>query len=479
MSGKTILVWFRKDLRIHDNEILTEAVRKGGSIIPVYCFDPRQFELTSFNTSKTGLIRAKFLLESVADLRNSFQAAGGDLIIRIGKPESIIPELVVKYKVDEVYHHREVASEETGVSTLVENALWKLKINLKHFIGHTLYHKEELPFPINAIPDLFTNFRKKVERDSSVRNCFKAPGAMKFPENMDTGELPELSELGFTEPEFFDDRSVMKFKGGETEALKRLQDYFWNSNSVKTYKQTRNGLIGADYSSKFSAWIALGCLSPREVYWEIKKYEQLHGDSDSTYSLFLELLWRDYFRYMFKKYGNKFFQKAGFKGVAPDEGENQDEFFELWKNAKTGIPFIDANMRELNSTGFMSNRGRQNVASFLVKDLKVNWMWGAAYFEEKLIDYCPANNWGNWAYIAGVGNDPRQYRHFNVLKQAMDYDPQGDYIRLWIPELAAINVAQIHQPWKLTETERAKSQLNCYLDSPSYAPESEVVKENK
>ena len=479
MSGKTILVWFRKDLRIHDNEILTEAVRKGGSIIPVYCFDPRQFELTSFNTSKTGLIRAKFLLESVADLRNSFQAAGGDLIIRIGKPESIIPELVVKYKVDEVYHHREVASEETGVSTLVENALWKLKINLKHFIGHTLYHKEELPFPINAIPDVFTNFRKKVERDSSVRNCFKAPGAMKFPENMDTGELPELSELGFTEPEFFDDRSVMKFKGGETEALKRLQDYFWNSNSVKTYKQTRNGLIGADYSSKFSAWIALGCLSPREVYWEIKKYEQLHGDSDSTYSLFLELLWRDYFRYMFKKYGNKFFQKAGFKGVAPDEGENQDEFFELWKDAKTGIPFIDANMRELNSTGFMSNRGRQNVASFLVKDLKVNWMWGAAYFEEKLIDYCPANNWGNWAYIAGVGNDPRQYRHFNVLKQAMDYDPQGDYIRLWIPELAAINVAQIHQPWKLTETERAKSQLNCYLDSPSYAPESEVVKENK
>jgi deoxyribodipyrimidine photo-lyase len=479
MSGKTILVWFRKDLRIHDNEILTEAVRRGDSIIPVYCFDPRQFELTSFNTSKTGSIRAKFLLESVADLRNSFQAAGGDLIIRIGQPEFILPELVAKYKVHEVYHHREVASEETGVSTLVENALWKLKINLKHFIGHTLYHKEDLPFPINTIPDVFTNFRKKVERDSAVRSCFKAPGAMKFPANLETGLLPQLSEFGFADTDFFDDRSVMKFKGGETEALKRLQDYFWTSNSVKTYKQTRNGLIGADYSSKFSAWIALGCLSPREVYWEIKKYEQVHGASDSTYSLFLELLWRDYFRYMFKKYGNKFFQKAGFKGVAPDEGENQVEFFKLWKNAETGIPFIDANMRELNSTGFMSNRGRQNVASFLVKDLKVNWMWGAAYFEEKLIDYCPANNWGNWAYIAGVGNDPREYRHFNVLKQAMDYDPQGDYIRLWIPELASISATQIHQPWKLSDTERTKSQLKSYLHSPSYAPELVVVKGNK
>ena len=128
-----------------------------------------------------------------------------------------------------------------------------MKINLKHFIGHTLYHKEELPFPINAIPDVFTNFRKKVERDSSVRSRFEAPGAMRFPENMDVGELPQLSEFGFADTEFFDDRSVMKFKGGETEALKRLQDYFWNTNSIKTYKQTRNGLVGADYSSKFSA----------------------------------------------------------------------------------------------------------------------------------------------------------------------------------------------------------------------------------
>jgi len=479
MSGKTILVWFRKDLRIHDNEILTEAVRRGDSIIPVYCFDPRQFELTSFNTNKTGLIRARFLLESVSDLRKSFQAAGGDLIIRVGNPESILPELVTKYKVHEVYHHREVASEETGVSTLVENALWKLKINLRHFIGHTLYHKEDLPFPINNIPDVFTSFRKKVERDSSVRSCFEAPGVMRFPENMDPGELPELSEFGFTDVDFFDDRSVMKFKGGETEALKRLQDYFWNSNAVKTYKQTRNGLVGADYSSKFSAWIAMGCLSPREVYWEIKKYEQVHGAGDSTYTLFLELLWRDYFRYMFKKYGNKFFQKAGFKGTAPDEGENQDELFELWKNAETGIPFIDANMRELNATGFMSNRGRQNVASFLVKDLKVNWMWGAAYFEEKLIDYCPANNWGNWAYIAGVGNDPREYRYFNVLKQAMDYDPQGEYIRLWIPELAAVNAAQIHQPWKISEIERTRCQLKSYLKLPAYAPELVAVKGSK
>ncbi|MFA6945735.1 MAG: DASH family cryptochrome [Pedobacter sp.] len=479
MSGKTILVWFRKDLRIHDNELLTEAVRKGDKIVPVYCFDPRQFEMTSFQTRKTGLIRTRLLLESVADLRKSFQQAGGNMIIRSGKPETILPELVAKYHVNEVYHHREVASEETRVSADVENALWKLKINLKHFIGHTLYHKEDLPFPINSIPDIFTSFRKKIERDSSVRNCHVTPELMNFPDNMECGKLPELSDFGFEDKEIFDERSVMKFKGGETEALKRMKDYFWEANAIRSYKQTRNGMIGADYSSKFSAWIALGCLSPREVYWEIKKYERIYGSGDSSYGLYLELLWRDYFRFMFKKYGNKFFQKIGLKGIAPEEGENQQELFELWKNAETGIPFIDANMRELNATGFMSNRGRQNVASFLVKDLKVNWMWGASYFEEKLIDYCPANNWGNWAYVAGVGNDPKEYRHFNVIKQAMEYDSNGEYVRLWMPELALIEGPRIHQPWKLSEAERSEYQLLSYVKAPDYAPELTVGKSKK
>ena len=471
MSGKTILVWFRKDLRIHDNEILAEAVRKGETVVPVYCFDPRQFETTSFHTQKTGYIRARFLIECVADLQASLQKLGADLIIRKGKPEDVLPELVSKYNVTEVYHHREVASEETRISADVENALWRLKINLKHFIGHTLYHKEDLPFPINNIPDVFSSFRKKIERDSSVRKCIDSPGSFSIPQDMESGELPGLSDLGFEVVQNPNEQSVMKFKGGETEALKRMHSYFWETDAVRNYKQTRNSLMGADYSTKFSAWITFGCLSPREVYWEIKKYEHERGSSDSTYALFLQLLWRDYFRFMFKKYGNKFFQKIGFKGVAPEEAENQQDLFELWKQGKTGIPFIDANIRELNSTGFMSNRGRQNVASFLVRNLKVNWMWGASYFEEKLIDYCPANNWGNWVYIAGVGNDPKEYQHFNVLKQAKEFDPNGDYVRLWIPELSSVPGAKIHQPWNLSDAEFAEYWLREYTVRPPFAPE--------
>lgn len=476
MSGKTIVVWFRKDLRVHDNEILTEAVRKGDVIIPVYCFDPRQFENTSFQTQKTGLIRTKFLIECVADLRSSLQKLGSDLLIRMGKPEDVLPELVSQYGAHEVYHHREVASEETRVSADVENALWRLKINLKHFIGHTLYHKEDLPFPINNIPDVFSSFRKKIERDSDVRACVPSPGSFKIPDGIEPGELPTLADLGFQEQAAGDDRAVMEFKGGETEALKRLKEYFWETGAVKTYKQTRNRLLGADYSSKFSPWIALGCLSPREVYWEIKKYEQTNGSSDSTHALFLQLLWRDYFRFMFKKYGNKFFQKIGFKGVAPEEGENQQDLFELWKAGRTGVPFIDANMKELNLTGFMSNRGRQNVASFLVKNMKVNWMRGASYFEEKLIDYCPANNWGNWTFVAGVGNDPKEYQNFNVLKQAREFDPLGEYVRHWIPELNIVEGDAIHQPWGILPAAGLPEKLKLYNVRPAFAPDADEKK---
>jgi deoxyribodipyrimidine photo-lyase len=429
--NKLILVWFRNDLRIHDNEVLLEATRKGDAIVPVYCFDPRHYGPTSYGTRKTGPIRAQFILESVADLKRNLQALGGNLITLMGKPEELIPQVAVQYGVHEVYHHREVATEEIDVSERVETALWKHKINLKHFIGHTLYHKEHLPFPIKDIPDVFTNFRKKVEKESTVRPCFSEPSSISIPENLLVDHLPSLSNLGYDGQSSLDSRAVLQFKGGESEGLKRMQEYFWEHDALRTYKETRNGLLGANYSSKFSAWIALGCLSPRKVYWEIKKYEKERVANESTYWLIFELLWRDYFRFMFKKHGNKFFLKAGFKGKAPAEASNQKQLFEQWKTGQTGVPFIDANMLELNATGFMSNRGRQNVASFLVKELQVNWTWGAAYFEEQLIDYCPANNWGNWAYLAGVGNDLREDRHFNTAKQVQLYDPAGKYVQLW------------------------------------------------
>jgi deoxyribodipyrimidine photo-lyase len=466
MSEKTILVWFRNDLRIHDNEILVEAIRKADKVLPVYVFDPFYFKTTRYDTLKTGNFRARFLIESVQNLRDTLRGLGAELVVRIGNPLHIIPQLAEEFQVAEVYHHREVAFEETNISTKVEAALWKIKLNLKHFIGHTFYHKEDLPFPIKDIPDVFTVFRKKVERDSDIRPCFETPTVVPIPAIADAGLIPTIGQLGLTDP-VDDDRSVLHFTGGETEALKRMHHYFWETDSLKTYKVTRNGLLGACYSSKFSPWLSVGCLSTRQVYWEVKRYEQERGANDSTYWLIFELLWRDYFRFMFKKYGNQFFKAGGFKGQAPEVAPNQDELFEKWKAGQTGVPFIDANMRELNATGFMSNRGRQNVASFLVKDLKVNWTRGAAYFEEKLLDYSPASNWGNWAYVAGVGNDPRENRHFNIIKQATEYDPKGEYVKTWLPELALVPGKLVHTLFYLSPAELSLYNIEFGVTYPS------------
>src|SRR5690606_21417058 len=224
MDKRTILVWFRNDLRIHDNEILLRAVERSHQVVPVYCFDPRHFSITEFGTKKTGVLRAAFLRENVQALQQTLRELGGDLIVTYGRPETVLPQIAEKYQVDEVYHHREVAYEETNVSALVEEALWKMQINLRHFIGHTLYHKEDLPFPIKDIPDAFSVFKKKTERESSIRPQLGSPDAIRVPEGMDTGHLPERKALGFTEEEV---RQVcnLDVRGGEAVALKQMEAF--------------------------------------------------------------------------------------------------------------------------------------------------------------------------------------------------------------------------------------------------------------
>src|SRR5690606_2050890 len=184
MDKRTILVWFRNDLRIHDNELLLRAVERSHQIVPVYCFDPRYVADTVDGPKKTGVVRAAFLRENVTALQHELRQLGGDLIIVQGYPEILLPQIAEKHQVDEVYHHREVAHEETSISALVEEALWKMQINLRHFIGHTLYHKEDLPFPIRDIPDAFSVFKKKTERESSIRPQLDTPKAIRVPEGM-------------------------------------------------------------------------------------------------------------------------------------------------------------------------------------------------------------------------------------------------------------------------------------------------------
>jgi deoxyribodipyrimidine photo-lyase len=449
MSGDTTLVWFREDLRVHDNAALAEAA-ENGSVLPVYCFDPRQFDTGMFDLPKTGPHRTRFLVESVRDLRESMRQRGGDLLIRRGDPETVLPDLASAHDVDRVYHHRTPATEEKAVAAAVAEAFDELTVETRSFWAKTLYHVTDLPDPIHAIDDTFTAWRKSVEDVAPVRDPIPTPEPLAVPD-ADPGEIPSPSDLGIEERPP-DDRGVLPFAGGETAGRERVETYLWDEDRLREYKETRNGLLGADYSSKFSAWLSLGCLSPRYIHEETKRYETERVSNESTYWLVFELLWRDFMTFQFEKYGGEFFTPGSIQGDDPDWRTDSDAF-ERWACGETGVPFVDANMRELNETGYMSNRGRQNVASFLADWLELDWRLGAAYFEARLVDYDVCSNWGNWAYQAGVGNDSRD-NYFNVPKQAKRYDPDGEYVRHWVPELDELGEAT-HEPWTLRETDQA------------------------
>jgi deoxyribodipyrimidine photo-lyase len=461
-----ILLWYRQDLRLIDHAPLQMAVNQGAALLPLYCFDDRLFGQTPQGFPKTGAWRAQFLRESVADLRESYRSRGAELIVRCGQPEVLVPQLVSELAITAVYFHTYPTAEEQAVEKAV---VANLSIPYQSWWGHTLYQPEDLPFSLTELPELFTKFRKIVEAASpsdvvQVRLAQPAPSQIRPVTGAEPGALPNLADWGLELPTA-DPRSVLAFQGGETAGLARLNQYFWQQNLLSTYKETRNGLVGADYSSKFSAWLAMGCLSPRYIYAQVQQYEIDCIQNESTYWLIFELLWRDYFALITAKHGNKLFQVAGLRGVKIPWQQDKIRFAQ-WCNGQTGFPLVDANMRELLATGFMSNRGRQNVASFLTKNLGIDWRWGAEWFESWLIDYDVASNWGNWNYNAGVGNDARGFRFFNIYKQAKDYDPLGEYVKLWLPELAHVPAAKVHHPSLLLPVEQQRWEVRLGVDYP-------------
>ena len=461
------LVWFRRDLRLHDHEPLSLALQPGGPVVPVYCIDPREFAETHLGGyAKTGAHRARFLLESLADLRTNCRRLGGDLVVRRGTPETVLPELAAQIGARTVRFHEEVASEELAVEDAVGDALRPLDVALEGNWGHSLLHPDDLPFDFEALPELFTQFRVQAEKTSAPRAPLASPTALPpLPEGVNPGEIPALAVLGFAPPPY-DPRQLTTFPGGETAGLTRLERWTFEADALKTYKETRNGLLLSDDSSKFSPWLAMGCLSPRRIYAAVQRYERQRVKNDSTYWMIFELYWRDYFRFIVAKHGDRIFRAGGLIG-ARINWTRDAAALERWRTGQTGYPLVDAAMRELLATGYTSNRARQNVASFLTKNLGIDWRFGAAWFESQLLDYDVASNWGNWAYSAGVGNDARGFRFFNLFKQADDYDPTGAFARHWLPELAGIAGGRIYRPDQLHAAELERVGVRLGHDYPA------------
>ncbi|KEZ78138.1 DASH family cryptochrome [Salinisphaera hydrothermalis] len=432
------ICWFKNDLRIDDNPALTSAAR-AGALLAVYCLEARCAGDSAYGAPRMGAHRRDFIAQALAALHERLASLGVRLVVAVGEPEDVMVRLAVKNGVDSVWTVAEIAPEERWQMQRVRDALARVDVTLYETRPNTLHARDELPFELAEMPRVFTRFRRRIERAARPAPPIDPPDWCRGIEDPD---LSGVAWVDSSDPPATD----VPFVGGEDVARARLSHYLWQTRAVTHYKQTRNRLLGEHFSSKLSPWLASGCLSVRRVADELSRFESSVLANESTYWLMLELRWREFFYWVLARHGVRLFARSGLLDRHDRPDAVDAAVIDAWKAGRTGMPFVDANMRELAATGYMSNRGRQNVASYFIRDLRQDWRWGAAWFEAQLVDYDVASNWGNWANIAGVGTDKRD-EGFNVMSQALHYDGEAEYVSYWIPELRALPRKQRHAPW--------------------------------
>ncbi len=415
--GQRSLVWFTKDLRTKDNECLNWLDKSQSPAIALV-----------FSPHGLSVFQQAFFRQSVVDLQNKLALKKIKLFCIQGSPEQEIVKWVQENSIQFVLASSAYNTRDQQTIDAVAMALQsKTAAHLKAFDQSTLLHADDFRSVLNRLPPTFTPFRKLVEEAWTVRDVATTDS------NNLKGFVPTVPP-GTHFVDFANTEGAANLPytiaGGETAAWQRLKEFIWETRSIDSYKDNRNGMIEKNDSSKFSPWLANGCISARSIYHEIKAYEQMYAANDSTYWLIFELLWRDYFKFHSLKIGEQLFNLAGFLKKTKPWLEDYKSF-SRWCQGETGEDFVDANMQELTQTGWMSNRGRQNVASYFSKQLKLNWTLGAEFFEKHLLDYDIESNWGNWQYLAGVGTDPRD-RDFNIQRQAENYDPDFKYRNKWL-----------------------------------------------
>ena len=456
-SAPLAIVWHRTDLRLVDNAAVTGAARAAGGRVVGVCVLPadpyggvtlsRRRGVDPWSraaalgappgVARSSPRRVAHLLEAVAELRSEWEAAGSTLFVVQGDPGECVPALAAALGVREVHTAPCPAFDERREDAAVERGLAAHGMRLVVHDETTMLAAEDLPFAIDELPDVFSSFRRVVERSCRVQAPAAMPAIARVPEDLlarasaqsDAAMFAPVMAEARRAAAVADPRASFVPHGGRSHGLARIRRWFWETDCIARYKETRDGLVGADFASRLSPWLALGTISAREVAAEIRRYEGERVSNDSTYWLFFELLWRDYFHFWVRRWQGRAFKATGVLGRTPC-GRQDPEAFRRWCEGTTGEPFIDASMRELRVTGQLSNRARQNVASWLARTEGIDWRWGAAWFESQLIDFDVGPNWGNWQYVAGVGNDPRN-RTFNVRAQAERYDTDGAYRALW------------------------------------------------
>jgi deoxyribodipyrimidine photo-lyase len=409
------LYWFRHDLRLSDNRTFNKLCSQVDRLICVY-INGQEKELRSrLCEGETGEFKHNFEQQSVIVLDTSLRQKNQYLLFVDAPAHQALVDLIEEHDITHMGAEEYPGLHESKALEAIKKA--SPQVTFITDSSHTLFNKRDLPFKLENLPETFTPFRKRVENisiDAPIAALTVLPSSIE--------PIPEAPSALAT---------IGDAQGGETAGNAQLDHYLFGTDFIKTYKQTRNELDDWDSSSKLSMWLANGCLSARTAYHAIKQYEAQRGENESTYWLYFELLWREYYQWYLAKHQDKLFQFSGVKQTTPSTKFNQLAFVG-WCEGRTKYPIINACMRQLNQTGYMSNRGRQLVASCFVHELNLDWRYGAAYFEQQLIDHDVASNWGNWQYLAGVGADPHSHRKFNLAKQTATYDPDAVFRNKWL-----------------------------------------------
>jgi deoxyribodipyrimidine photo-lyase len=407
------LYWFRNDLRLHDHPGLLEAAR-ADELLLVYLW-PRQRPWC--NLRGLGPQRERFLTEALQSLAAELGEQRQNLLVLQGSPELVLPDIVRDYAIEHLHTSRAPGVYEARA---LETLRGKLNIPITEHRGNTLFAEAALKAAVPQLPDSFTPFRKAVEESLAPDTPQPSP-ALPPPPAVRFHAIPEAQAKVHL---------ALPLRGGSAAGQRRLQQFVDDEQGIRHYKERRNCLDPLDGSSTLSPWLANGNLSTRQVAAAIREHEAAHGVNDSTYWLYFELLWREYFHWRALADGDALFRHGGRRGQV-SRCTFEPRNFARWCAGDTDFPLVNACMHQLLATGWMSNRGRQLAASCLVNDYGIDWRYGAAFFEKHLIDYDVGSNYGNWQYIAGAGADPRGGRHFNQEKQAAQYDPEGVFTAKW------------------------------------------------
>ena len=401
--------WLRHDRRLSDNSCwefaLKEAAKTGDEFRVFFAWNRLHLDAGIGGIPRMSPRRIEWTQKELQMMRAELQKHG----IALEETEGSALDWLRTNRPSALTYSFAVVHEERQEESLLR----PLVAQIHGFWTHSILEPEAIPGGLSRLPEVFTPFRHKVEREN-----------LRF-------ELLPLQVEPLLESPTSSSQSF-PFEPGEASALARLEAYLRNPEGAAAYKTRRNGLLGTEYSTKFSPWLASGALSPRRIWQACLNLEETLGGSPEVEWIRVELLWREYFQWVAYRAGSRLFHKKGFREQAPRAGFNA-RAFQRWVDGQTGDDFVNAGMRELAETGYSSNRARQNLASYLIHDLGIDWRYGAAYFESQLLDYDPASNWANWAYLAGVGNDPRPVRRFNTVKQAQDYDANRAFRQAWLP----------------------------------------------